>query len=96
MRSIAAVSGIGAGRASLYIEAGIKVCMETPAEHIRRYEKKTSDAGAVARGKDPGTSQRQEPVLEFIAYLYSVIRNDDGMVQVVDRALKERYGDRDR
>jgi hypothetical protein len=36
--------------------------------------------------------ERDNSLQEFIAYLYSVIRDDEAMVRVLDRVLKERYG----
>lgn len=33
-----------------------------------------------------------EAVLEFVAFLYEYVRDDAGMVRLLDRALKERYG----
>jgi hypothetical protein len=38
-------------------------------------------------------SQGQESVLEFVAFFYEFVRDDAAMVRVLDRALKERYGD---
>jgi hypothetical protein len=40
----------------------------------------------------PGQPKRNDSLQDFIAYLYSVIRDDEAMVRVLDRALKERYG----
>ena len=37
------------------------------------------------------TSPTTETVQDFVAYLYSVIRHDPSFVQLIDRALKERY-----
>ena len=36
----------------------------------------------------------KDAVLEFVAHLYNLIRDDAAMVAKLDRALKERYGQR--
>jgi len=40
------------------------------------------------------TTARRESVQEFIAYFYEFVRDDAGVVQALDRAVKERYGAR--
>ena len=66
-----------------YIGAGMSG-LETLNQCSRRYARSTETGPA---GKQAASLQ------DFIAYLYSVIRNDEAMVRVLDRALKDRYGD---
>jgi len=53
------------------------------------YTQRISPAPAAA-----GTGARRESVQEFIAYFYEFVRDDAGVVQALDRAVKERYGKR--
>ena len=57
-----------------------------------RKEESTYGPRASGAVRELPRGKREESVQDFIAYLYSVIRDDEGMVQAVDRALKERYG----
>ena len=65
--------------------------MKTPKGYKKRYE------GAAGRGQAGSQTQpqpqqrREETVQDLIAYLYSVVRDDEAMVRMMDRALKERY-----
>jgi len=43
------------------------------------------------RAVTPNKEFRRESVSEFVAYFYEFVRDDVAMVQLLDRALKERY-----
>ena len=63
--------------------------MKIPKKYKNRYEKAAGQglAGTQAQPQQ----RREETVQDLIAYLYSVVRDDEAMVRVMDRALKERY-----
>jgi hypothetical protein len=46
----------------------------------------------VADSGNPTPHQGHDGVLEFVAFFYEFIRDDEAMVRVLDRALKKRYG----
>ena len=43
-------------------------------------------------GQAPASKPKQESVLDFVAYFYSLIRDDPSIVRALDAALKGRYG----
>ena len=53
------------------------------------YTQRIGPAPAASGGGAP-----RESVQEFIAYFYEFVRDDAGVVQALDRAVKERYGAR--
>ena len=57
--------------------------------YLNRY-RQTPAATQTGNGAPP---ERKESIHEFLAFLYSTVRHDAAIVRLLDRALKERYGD---
>ena len=52
----------------------------------------SSASASTASGAQAGSgTTKRETVQSFVAFLYDFIRDEPGMVQLLDRALKTRY-----
>ena len=56
-----------------------------------RYMQLSASAAAAAPTGPGAQATKRETVQSFVAFLYDFIRDEPGMVQLLDRALKARY-----
>ena len=66
--------------------------MKLDAKHYSSRYTRTSATTNDGNGRQTATTETAQ---ELLAYLYTVIRHDAAMVQVMDKALKARYGNAD-